>query len=208
MALQNRVDPFGMIHASPARGMFMGNRGGRIHEPDSRRLTARRWASKAWIICLLDFHGRSRTVMGPTGYTELFFLDEATALAAGHRPCFECQRTRAKAFADAFRSGNDLDGALAGQIDSRLHCERTAAGHEPAAIDARAAEKLPDGSMIGCERETYLVIGGRFRRWSFHGYDDADVRPTGLTVMLTPPSTVAALRAGYHPALHETAVVS
>ncbi len=98
--LQNRVDPFGALHAVIERGMFMGNRGGKIHRPD-RTLTSRRWTSRRWIICVCDFKDRHRVVWGD-GYTELFFLDEPTALAAGHRPCFECQREKARAFQSAF----------------------------------------------------------------------------------------------------------
>ena len=102
MPLQNRVDPFGELFATPARGtLFMGNRGGRIHT-DERTLTTRRWASRQWICCVLDFKGRQRDVWGRY-YTELFFLDEVTALAAGHRPCFECRRKDAEDFADAWR---------------------------------------------------------------------------------------------------------
>jgi hypothetical protein len=123
MPLQNRVTPFGEIVAVPARGTFMGNRG-RLHDAE-RRLTRSRWQLKAWIICLLEFKGRHRTVMSPNSYTELFFLDEATALAAGHRPCFECQRTAARRYVDAWLRGNPdagLDaGARIGGIDDRLH---------------------------------------------------------------------------------------
>ncbi|MEO1001299.1 MAG: hypothetical protein AAFW69_11970, partial [Pseudomonadota bacterium] len=103
MPLQNRVTPFGEIEADPARGLWLGNRGGRFHR-DDRTLGRRRHASRAWIYCVLNFKGRRRAVMGP-GYTELFFLDEPTALAAGHRPCFECQRARAIAFAEAWGAG-------------------------------------------------------------------------------------------------------
>ena len=98
--LQNRVAPDGSLHAVPERGMFMGNRGGRLHRPDGT-LGRARWRSRAWICCLTEFRGRHRQVLGE-GYTELFFLDEATALAAGHRPCFECRRADARAFAEAW----------------------------------------------------------------------------------------------------------
>ena len=97
--LQNRVDPFGELQAVDARGSLMGNRGGRIHRED-KTLSARRWASRRWIACVCEFKGRHREVFG-AGYTELFFFDEPTALAAGHRPCFECRRPEAEAFRDA-----------------------------------------------------------------------------------------------------------
>ena len=106
MPLQNRVDPFGELFATPSRGLFMGNRGGRIHT-DDRKLTKRRWASRQWICCVLDFKSRQRDVWGRY-YTELFFLDEVTALAAGHRPCFECRRKDAEAFASAWQQAFKL----------------------------------------------------------------------------------------------------
>src|SRR5665647_3614641 len=111
MPLQNRVTPFGELTISPARGTLMGNRGGRFHS-DERRLTARRWASRQWICCVLDFKGRQRDVWGRY-YTELFFLDEVTALAAGHRPCFECRRKDAQAFAALFPGMHKAQGAKA-----------------------------------------------------------------------------------------------
>ena len=117
MPLPNRVDPFGNLFATPARGMLMGNRGGRLH--DSRRtLTPRRWSSKAWICCRLDFNNRHRIVWADS-YTELFFLDEVTAFAAGHRPCFECRRKDAERFALLFAGGPQR--ATAAEMDRQLH---------------------------------------------------------------------------------------
>src|SRR5215510_2985816 len=120
MPLQNRVDPFGELFASPARGTLMGNRGGKFHA-DDRSLTGRRWVSRQWICCLLKFKGRRRNVWGRY-YTELFFLDEVTAFAAGHRPCFECRRKDAERFAALF-SGK-VRRAAAGTMDELLHAER------------------------------------------------------------------------------------
>jgi hypothetical protein len=108
--LPNRIDPFGHLFATAARGLFLGNRGGRFHR-DDRTLGVRRWVSRSWICCCLEFKGRHRNVWG-AGYTELFFLDEPTALAAGHRPCFECRRKDAQAFAVAFAAGTGR-GAVA-----------------------------------------------------------------------------------------------
>src|SRR5947207_8281454 len=105
MALQNRVTPFGHIVAISQRGMFTGNRG-IIHDPATRTLLKRRWASKAWLVCLCEFKGRHRTVMGGRSWTELFFLDEAVALAAGHRPCFFCRRDAATEFRDCWALGS------------------------------------------------------------------------------------------------------
>src|SRR5262245_10377094 len=124
MPLQNRVTPTGEIIADPARGTLMGNRGGPLHRPD-QTLGARRWVSKAWICCRLEFKGRRRQVMSPGKYTELFFLDEATALAAGHRPCFECRRAEAEQFARLWAKVHGAhDRARAGDMDRVLHAER------------------------------------------------------------------------------------
>src|SRR5215471_17818564 len=112
MPLQNRVTPFGEIVAIAQRGLLMGNRG-IIHDPGTRTLLNRRWATKAWICCVCAFKGVRREVMGGRSWTELFFLDEATALAAGHRPCFFCRRADADAFRIAWEKGNDVADVLA-----------------------------------------------------------------------------------------------
>jgi hypothetical protein len=123
MPLQNRVNPFGELCNFPARGLFMGNRGGRFHA-DAKTLTARRWASRQWICCVLNFKGRRREIWGRS-YTELFFLDEPTALAAGHRPCFECRRKDAQAFAEKWREVHRYrKPPYAAEIDNVLHAER------------------------------------------------------------------------------------
>jgi hypothetical protein len=133
MPLQNRVDPFGNIHAVAARGMFTGNRGV-IHDPATKTLLARRWTTRAWIICDCDFRGRRREVMGRNapsgnaGWTELFFLDEVTALAAGHRPCFYCRRERALEFSRCFAAGQGRRTMSAPEMDAVLHRERWASG--------------------------------------------------------------------------------
>jgi len=207
MTLQNRVLPDGRIAAIAARGMFMGNRGGRIHDPVTRQLTRRRWASKAWICCVTTFNDRHRKVMG-NSYTELFFLDEVTALTAGHRPCFECQRQRALAFATAFSKGHDLpDRARAGAMDMVLHGQRT----DPAGlrkIDPTDRE-LPDGIMMqaGDDQETFLVLrSDRVLHWTPQGYMDAGSRDDiGPAKLLTPAAMLAALRAGYQPVWHRSA---
>jgi hypothetical protein len=131
MPLQNRVDPFGDIHAVAARGLFTGNRG-IIHDPATKTLLARRWSTKAWIICTCDYKGIRREPMGRnrpnggTGWTELFFLDEVTALAAGHRPCFLCRREKAKAYAAAFGEAFGVGRPTVQMMDARLHAERLA----------------------------------------------------------------------------------
>ncbi|MVA99612.1 hypothetical protein GN330_20380 [Nitratireductor sp. CAU 1489] len=216
MPLQNRVDPFGDIHAVAARGMFTGNRGV-IHEPTTKTLLKRRWTTKAWIVCACDFRGRRRTVMGRNapsgnaGWTELFFLDEATAFAAGHRPCFYCRREAATTFAACFAAGNGLDGARAPAIDAILHRERLTPLQQRGLVRIDAVSALPDGAMVAFESQALLVVGGALRRWTFSGYGPAPAfssRPDTRLRLVTPPATLAALKAGYNPVLHETARAS
>ena len=126
MPLQNRVTPTGDIIATPHRGMFTGNRG-IIHDPATKTLT-RRWASRAWLTCLCDFRGWRREVMGGRSWTELFFLDEATAFSAGHRPCFFCRRQDANRFRAAWEKGNGFANVRAGDIDAVLQAERLSGG--------------------------------------------------------------------------------
>ena len=197
MPLQNRIDPFGELIADPARGLLFGNRGGRFHR-DDRTLGARRWASRQWICCVLDFKGRQREVWG-RGYTELFFLDEVTALAAGHRPCFECRRKDAQAFAAAFPGKHKR----APEMDRVLHTER---------LDSRAKrthrreiDGLPDGAFITQGGRALAVRGERLLLWTPSGYETAQ-RPRGVAVdVLTPPSILALLAAGYRPLWHLSA---
>jgi len=199
MSLQNRVTPFAELADVPARGLLMGNRGGRIHDI-SRRLGTRRWASKQWICCVLDFKGRQRTVWGDS-YTELFFLDEVTALAAGHRPCFECRRKDAQAFASVFPNAD-----MAPEMDTILHRER---------LDGRAkrshradVDRLPDGAMIARDGEAFAVRGKSLLHWTPAGYDKVLPRQDGIEAdVLTPPSIVAVLKRGYAPLWHPSAAV-
>lgn len=208
MPLPNRVDPFGNINTTPERGLFMGNRGC-IHTPD-RQLKARPWALKRWLICQTDFKGRKRTPMMPGQYTELFFLDEATALAAGHRPCAECRRAELRQFKEAWRRGNP-NGVFTRQsllpaLDEVLHAER---------LDARGRQRtfratlrqLPDGVMVCLLAEpsvAYLWHDHQLLRWSFGGYTAASSATVANqpVEVLTPPSVVRTLAAGYLPILH------
>jgi hypothetical protein len=203
MPLQNRVTPLGDIVATPQRGQFTGNRG-IIHDPATRTLLNRRWSSKAWLTCVCEFRGRRRDVMSTRSWTELFFLDEATAFAAGHRPCFYCRRDDANAFRAAWQRGNGVTYASAPDIDEVLHRER---------LDGRAkrlhalpmpVEKLPDGAMVQAGAESYLIARGRALSWSFDGYREiSDTLP--VAALLTPPSTLRAFGAGYRPVLHSSA---
>jgi len=154
MPLQNRVDPFGELIAAPARGLFMGNRGGRFHTP-AKTLTARRWVSRQWICCVLDFKGRHRDAWGRF-YTELFFLDEPTALAAGHRPCFECRRKDAEAFAEKWRKAHGLKSRPgAGEMDEALHRERLSGRTKH--LNRVAIDTLPDGAFVVLEEGAFAV---------------------------------------------------
>jgi hypothetical protein len=203
MPLQNRVDPFGELCAVPARGLLFGNRGGRIHR-DDRTLTRRRWTSRAWICCRLAFKGRHRAVWG-NGYTELFFLDEPTALAAGHRPCFECRRADARAFAAAWARAHGLGAApRAGAMDEILHPQRLE-GRDKRRHHA-SLDDLPDGAMIVLDDAPFAVRGDALLPWSFDGYGLARPRPRGVAVdLLTPPAAVAVLSAGFRPQWHPSA---
>lgn len=200
MPLQNRVTPAGDLIASPARGMLMGNRGGRLHDPATRTLLSRRWVSRRWIACRLVFRGRHRQVWGE-GYTELFFLDEVTALAAGHRPCFECRRDDAVAFARAMGSGLGMDGTPdAGSMDARLHRERLSGPHPVQMAN------LPDGAVVEIDGLPWAVRGGELLAWTEHGYTVRRVRPaSGIAAVITPPCVIAALRAGFAPIWHDSA---
>jgi hypothetical protein len=200
MPLQNRVTPFGEFIATSARGTMMGNRGGRIHDAQ-RKLTARRWSSKQWICCRLEFNERHRNVWG-SSYTELFFLDEVTAFAAGHRPCFECRRKDAERFAILF--GGNGARASAGAMDKALHAERLAG--KAKRLHMRDIDALPDGAMFAHRDEAYAVRGARLLRWTLHGYADPEPRWRGRAVqVLTPPSILRVLSRGYAPLWHPTA---
>src|SRR5579864_9023470 len=164
MPLQNRVLPTGEIVAIPARGMLVGNRG-IIHDPATRTLLRRRWSTDAWITCVLEFRGRRRKVMQRRSWTELFFLDEATAFAAGHRPCFYCRREDANRFRAAWEKGNRVREAHAGDIDAVLHRERFACSKKLHRLPTRI-EKLPDGAMVQAGEESFLIAQGRPLLWS------------------------------------------
>jgi hypothetical protein len=191
--LQNRVDPFGELIATSARGALMGNRGGKFHRPD-QTLGGRRWASRQWIACVCSFKNRRRNVWG-AGYSELFFLDEPTALAAGHRPCFECRRQEAENFRAAF---DRRERVSASAMDAILHGERLV-GRAKRSSEQRI-EDLPDGAIIAVEGRALLVRGDALWPWSFEGYGAPRKRPaSGVVAALTPPSILRALHAGYEP---------
>jgi hypothetical protein len=203
MTLQNRVDPCGELFVTPARGTMFGNRGGKFHR-DDKTLAARRWVSRQWICCVLEFKGRRRNVWGRY-YTELFFLDEVTALAAGHRPCFECRRKDAERFALLFSGKKQRASAAA--MDNILQAER---------LDGKAKrthraglDTLPDGAMISLQGQAFAVRESRLLLWTSSGYSQSQSRPQGITVdVLTPRSILTVIRRGYAPLWHPSATRS
>jgi hypothetical protein len=208
MPLQNRVTPTSEIIADPARGTLMGNRG--ILHDANRRLGAARWRHAHWISCRLAFKGRKRPVMAPRRYTELFFLDEATALAAGHRPCCECRREAFRSFQAAWRRGLGprCDASAAG-IDRALHQARVdSRTRAQIRFEARLGD-LPDGAFVLLPDDPsapLLISGAGLLPWCPSGYGHPRPRPaTASVLVLTPRPAVAALRAGYAPALHPSA---
>jgi hypothetical protein len=206
MPLQNRVTPFGTLIATPERGMLMGNRGC-LH--NDRRQIKRNYQLQRWIICVLEFRGRHRTVMKPGHYTELFFLDEATALAAGHRPCAECQRPRFNLFRETWAVANpELTSEkrpAAPLIDACLHKERLNGNY---VLDRwQLFKTLPNGAFITFDEvDAYLVLNGKLFRWTPAGYEKDTIpkTKTGPRV-LAPPSIVKALEAGYPVDIHGSA---
>ena len=193
MALQNRVTPLSELIAHPARGLVYGNRGC-LHDASGR--IRRRYATKRWIACRLEFKGWHRgPLMQPGKFTELFFLDEATAFAAGHRPCALCRREDYVRFLDLVGAGG------ADEIDARLHAERL--GPRPEA----ALAGLPDGTIVLLEDEPWLVLGDELLRWTPAGYTDR-TPASGRAIVVTPRSLVSVLRTGWEsavPFLHPTA---
>ena len=205
MPLQNRVTPFGEIVADPHRGLFTGNRG-IIHDPATKTLLKKRWSSPAWLTCVCEFRGRRRKVMGGRSWTELFFLDEATAFAAGHRPCFYCRRDDANRFRAAWELGNGVADVLAPEIDAVLHRERLDRGGKRLHALPMRLDRLPDGTMVSSGAASYLIAQGRALQWSPAGYR-APSAPISDAMLLTPPSTVRAFSAGYRPVLHPSATM-
>jgi hypothetical protein len=193
MPLQNRVNPFGEIIATPERGTMLGNRGGRFHRPD-RTLDKRRWATHHWICCELHYKDMHHEAMGQ-GYTSLFFLDEVTALAAGHRPCWFCRRAEARSFFE-------LAGTTTDTFDRQLHAERLG---ERTVLDI---DNLATGTMVAIDRDAYAVKDGSLLRWTFAGYRDPTPRKSAMRArLLTPSAIVAILRNGYRPRWHPSAGV-
>ena len=206
MPLQNRVNPFGDIIAVDARGTLMGNRG-IIHDPSTKQLLTRRWQHQAWICCVLSFKDYKHPIMGRSAYTELFFLDEATALGAGHRPCAYCRRREFNAFKRAWMSGQHQDPERfesAPNIDRQLHRERVTRRRQQVTFRAPWSA-LPSGTMVEYQADAALLWRDALHPWTSRGYQAAVDPPTsGDTKVLTPRSIVAALNSGYVPGVHDS----
>lgn len=204
MPLQNRVNPFGEIVACASRGTMMGNRGGRFHR-DDRTLGRRRWATRHWICCVLDYKGKHHEAMGPY-YTSLFFLDEVTALSAGHRPCFFCRSRDATRFLSLAETPPGGSGTVGPGRLSADACDRIVDVQRRARQPDGPLDGLPDGAMVAVGDTAYAVRGERLLRWSFDGYVDAVPRSSvPLARPLTPPLYVAILAAGFEPRWHPSA---
>jgi hypothetical protein len=209
MPRQNRVTPRGELIAVPERGTFMGNRGV-LHDKEGQ--IKRLWQVKRWLICVLEFRGRHRAIMTPGSYTELFFLDEATALAAGHRPCAECRRVRFNDFCHSWLVGGNEPSAArrptVAEIDDQLHVERLIPHRSKRRYEA-CLDDLPNGVFVQMaeeEEQAFLLWDDRLLAWSPGGYQQRRPRRKGLAVsVLTPRSTVATIQAGYVPEVHATA---
>jgi hypothetical protein len=208
MALRNRVTPFSELVADPARGLVYGNRGC-LHDADGQ--IVRRYGVKRWISCRLEFRGWKRTrLLQPGRFTELFFLDEATAFAAGHRPCALCRYEDYRSFVTLWHKLHPGDETGADAIDARLHAERVDEARAQRRHEARF-ETLPDGAFVVEDDAAFLVLGERLLRWAPTGYVELRQRARGTAVVLTPPSLLAVLTTGWEgvvPLLHPSALTS
>ena len=204
MPRPNRVDPFGEIHTVPQRGTFMGNRGN-LHSATGEIL--RSYKRKQWVTCLLEYRGRHRQIMEPGGYTELFFLDEATSLAAGHRPCGTCRREALERFRSCWaRSSGELSSQAVDlkRIDAVLHSQRLHREYEQIHL-----LDLPDGVFVCRNTEdgrVYLWWRGKLLEWSFDGYRNSPIIGDSTNVhLITPTCLVGVLKAGYPVSVHKSA---
>jgi hypothetical protein len=200
MALQNRVDPYGRLHAIEARGAWMGNRGA-LHDASKRVVAG--WRSRRWITCVLSFRSRRRDVFAPRRYSELFFLDEATALSAGHRPCAECRRGRYQEFRSAWdrgRRGRDAAPPFPGADAIHPLLQEETLDYRTKRTYRAVLSTLPDGTMVEHSGVPHLVRARTLRPWSFAGYGPAiEAAPETEVAVLTPFSIVAAIREGFEP---------
>lgn len=207
MTLQNRVTPFGQIKAISARGLFLGNRG-KLHDDEKKII--KQWSNKHWITCSIEYQGIQREIFSKDSYSELFFLDEATALSAGHRPCGDCRRERLKEFKLRWQQANSKDGDTSGikveLIDTQMHAERTKRDGTKVTYQAKLGE-LPDGVFISINGIAVLKWNSKLFEWSAAGYSKFEVALSDDLVVdvLTPKSVVGTVKAGYVPQVHHSA---
>lgn len=203
----NRVTPFSEFEAASARGLFMGNRG--ILHDENGIVGSTRWRHKNWIVCALSFEGRKARINAPGHYTQLFFCDEATAFAAGHRPCAECRRADYLRFMSAWQRAYDLQSLpKAGEVDRALHQARLTPDKRQHKSVKRPGD-LPDGAMVTLPEEpgsAWLLWEGDLHRWSHSGYTEhrSAVACGDQVIALTPEPTIRVLEAGYIPLAHPT----
>jgi hypothetical protein len=191
---RNRVTPAGEIVAIPLRGAWTGNRGiiHRDHE------IVRFHAHDLWITCALRFRDRWHEQWRPHHFTWLFFHDEAVSLAAGHRPCAECRRSSYNAYRDAWADGLGVPAPTARVMNRRLHGERIVAGTHRRRRHQASWSELPDGVFVQLGHVPAIVVGDQLAEWTHHGYGARHARPrTGSATLITPPASMAVLRAGY-----------
>ena len=203
MPLQNRVDPFSRIHAVEARGLFTGNRG-ILHDAETQTLKKQSWATEGWVICTLaPLPGRPKRawLMSPGRWTELFFLDEAVGLAAGHRPCYACRKDRARAFRDAVgvEKVSHLNTAINAEMKPHLRVR------SPAPRETCRPAELPDHAFFAVGSSAFLKLGNGARQFTWTGYGPPEPLPDRAS-RLTPEVTLKALANGYRPILHPTAL--
>jgi hypothetical protein len=201
MPARNRVTPMGDIEAIPLRGAWTGNRG-ILH---SGHEIVRFHASDLWITCALEFRGRWQEQWQPHHFTWLYFHDEAVSFAAGHRPCAECRRESYNAYRAAWAEGLGADVPSATAINKRLHAERIMQGTHRRRLHPASWPDLPDGAFVLRDCPA-VVVGSHLAEWTVAGYGARDRRPRqGTATVITPPSTVAALRAGYQVQIDDCA---
>ena len=202
MPLQNRVDPWGRLNAVPSKAAtVMGNRG-ILH--DGQRRIVKKWAHKNWIACDPTYRSIDRTpLFQPSRYSELFFLDEATAFAAGHRPCNYCQHARFASFREAWKHAYPTSSLNADEMDAQIHADRVLRNGTKVTFQA-ALTSLPEGTFVELNEEAFLVHGGNLWKWSFDGYLNAALAEGSEVTVLTPRCIVDVFRAGLRPGIHKT----
>ncbi|OGB04988.1 MAG: hypothetical protein A3E79_03205 [Burkholderiales bacterium RIFCSPHIGHO2_12_FULL_61_11] len=207
MTLQNRVDPWGRLLAVNARGSLLGNRG-MLHNEE--RQIVRDWQRMPWVTCALEFQGRKREIFGRTTYSELFFLDDATAFSAGHRPCATCRRERYNEFKTSWLAVNgelfSMTNPSINEIDKVFHRERIDRNGTKVTFEAPLSS-LPLGTVVDINDEAFLVWHQGLKRWSFNGYSDLQLQPSPSTLVrvLTPESVVRTFAGGFRPIVHASA---